>query len=138
MSRAALTGLPTFITTQMVELEALSQSTASFSGPLANPWSTQVKFTNGKFVYKGEDAEVMPTDVQPIFFLGQAMYVPHYLTPHLWVSYGGATLTTRNLIERNAKTGTTYLWIRPWIEKIFKGMDIFTMKESQIKEALTK
>jgi hypothetical protein len=138
MSRAALTERHTFITTQTVELEALSQSIASFSEHLANPWSRQMKFTNGKFVYKGENAEVMPTDVQPIFFVGQAMYVPHYLTPHLWVSYGGATLTTRNLIERNAKTGTTYLWIRPWIEKMFKGMDIFTMKESQIKDALTK
>lgn len=97
-----------------------------------------MKFTNGKFVYRGEDAEVMPTDVQPIFFLGQAMYVPHYLTPHLWVSYGGATLTTRNLIERNAKIGTTYLWNRPWIDKIFKGKDIFAMKNIEIKGTLTK
>jgi hypothetical protein len=138
MSRAALTERHTFTTTLTVELAALSQSIASFFAHLENHWSRQVKFTNGKFVYRGEDAEVMPTDVQPIFFLGQAMYVPHYLTPHLWVSYGGATLTTRNLIERNAKIGTTYLWNRPWIDKIFKGKDIFAMKNIEIKGTLTK
>jgi hypothetical protein len=64
------------------------------------------------------------------------MFVPHYLTPHLWVSYGNFKLTTKNLIERNAQAGTSYLWVRPWIEKIFKDKDIFTMKESQLKEAL--
>jgi hypothetical protein len=97
-----------------------------------------VKFTNGKFVYRGEDAEVLPTDVQPIFFVGQAMYVPHYLTAHLWVTYGGENLTTRNLIERNAKIGTTYLWNRPWIDKIFKGKDIFAMKDIEIKGVLSR
>ena len=97
-----------------------------------------MKFTNGKFVYRGEDAEVMPTDVQPVFFLGKAMYVPHFVTPHIWVTFGGTTLTTKNLLERNSNIGTAYLWVRPWIEKMFKGKDIFTMKESQIKDALTK
>ena len=97
-----------------------------------------MKFTNGKFVYKGEDAEVLPTDVQPIFFVGQSMYVPHYLTAHLWVTYGGEKLTTRNLIERNAKIGTTYLWSRPWIDKIFKGKDIFAMKDIEIKGVLSR
>ena len=95
-----------------------------------------MEFTNGKFVYKGEDNEQLYPDVQPVFFLADAMFVPHYVTPHIWVTYGGKTLTTKNLFERNAKIGTTYLWVRPWIEKIFGENDIFTMKESQIKEAL--
>ena len=97
-----------------------------------------MKFTNGKFVYRGEDAEVMPTDVQPVFFLGKAMYVPHFVTPHIWVTFGGATLTTKNLLERNSNIGTAYLWVRPWIEKMFKGKDIFTMKELELKGVLCK
>lgn len=95
-----------------------------------------MEFTNGKFVYKADDAEISFPDVQPIFFLSGAMFVPHYVTPHLWVSYGNKTLTTKNLIERNAQAATSYLWVRPWIEKIFGSKDIFSMKESQLKEAL--
>ena len=95
-----------------------------------------MEFTNGKFVYKADDAEIAFPDVQPVFFLGHAMFVPHYVTPHIWVTHGNKTLTTKNLIERNAKAGTSYLWVRPWIEKIFGSKDIFTMKESQLKEAL--
>jgi hypothetical protein len=122
----------------MRKAAAPSQSTTSFFAHLGSPWRSPVKFTNGRFVYKGEDGEVMPTDVQPVFFLGKAMYVPHFVTPHLWVTYGGATLTTKNLVERNANIGTTYLWIRPWIEKMFKGKDIFTMKELELKGVLCK
>ena len=95
-----------------------------------------MEFTNGRFVYKGEDNEQLYPDVQPVFFLGDSMYVPHYVTPHLWVTFGNGKLTTKNLIERNAKIGTTYLWVRPWIEKIFGSEDIFNMKESQLKKAL--
>ena len=95
-----------------------------------------MKFTNGRFVYKGEDNEMLHPDVQPVFFVGDAMFVPHYVTPHLWVACGNKTLTTKNLIERNAKIGTTYLWVRPWIEKIFGSEEIFNMKESQLKKAL--
>lgn len=95
-----------------------------------------MKFTNGRFVYKGEDQEQLCPDVQPVFFLNDLMFVPHYVTPHTWVSFGNKILTTKNLIERNAKIGTTYLWVRPWVEKIFGTRDIFTMKESQLKEAL--
>ena len=95
-----------------------------------------MEFTNGRFVYKADESEIGFPDIQPVFFLGQAMFVPHYLTPHLWVSYGNVKLTTKNLIERNAQAGTSYLWVRPWIEKIFKDKDIFTMNESQLKEAL--
>lgn len=97
-----------------------------------------MKFTNGRFVYRGEDGEVLPTDVQPVFFLGKAMYVPHFVTPHIWVTFGGATLTTKNLLERNSNIGTAYLWVRPWIEKMFKGKDIFTMKELELKGVLSK
>jgi hypothetical protein len=95
-----------------------------------------MEFTNGRFVYRGEDNEKLHPDVQPVFFLGEMMYVPHYVTPHLWVTFGNVKLTTKNLIERNAKVGTTYLWVRPWIEKIFNSEDIFSMKESQLKQAL--
>ena len=97
-----------------------------------------MEFTNGRFVYKGEDGEQLHPDVQPVFFLNDAMFVPHYVTPHLWISYGNKPLTTKNLLERNAKLGTTYLWVRPWIEKIFNSQDIFTMKELELKGVLSK
>jgi hypothetical protein len=126
----------TFISTSMVVLAVLNQNIVQFSELLENPWRALMEFTNGRFVYKGEDNEQLYPDVQPVFFLGDSMYVPHYVTPHLWVTFGNIKLTTNNLIERNAKIGTTYLWVRPWIEKIFGSEDIFNMKESQLKEAL--
>jgi hypothetical protein len=126
----------TFISTPMVVPAIVSQNIVWFSEPLENLWRALMEFTNGRFVYKSEENEQLYPDVQPVFFLNDAMYVPHYVTPHIWVSYGNEKLTTKNLIERNAKLGTSYLWVRPWIEKIFGTHDIFTMKELQLKEAL--
>ena len=126
----------TFISTPTVVPAIANRNIVSFLEPLESPWSVLMEFTNGRFVYRGEDNEKLHPDVQPVFFLNDAMFVPHYVTPHIWVSYGNEKLTTKNLIERNAKLGTTYLWVRPWVEKIFGSEEIFNMKESQLKQVL--
>jgi hypothetical protein len=61
-------------------------------------------------------------DFEPVFFLGKAMYVPHYDSKHQWVTYGGGSKTTVELITVGAKPDIKHLWKRYWTEKeIFKG-----------------
>jgi hypothetical protein len=61
---------------------------------------------------------------EPIFMLGNAMYVPHYDKKHQWVSYGGEVKTTVELMTLGAKPDVKHLWKRHWTEKeIFKGRE---------------
>jgi len=63
---------------------------------------------------------------EPIFMLGEAMYVPHYDIKHKhhWVSYGYEIKTTVELLTLGAKPEIRHLWKRSWTEKeIFKGRD---------------
>lgn len=68
------------------------------------------------------DDDVPDFAFEPVFMLGAAMYVPHYIKKHEWVSYGGVTKTTIELITLGAKPEIKHLWKRFWTEKeIFKG-----------------
>ena len=58
---------------------------------------------------------------EPIFMLGNAMYVPHYVDEHKWVSYGGETKTTAELLALDAKPNFKHLWMRGWTaRRIFR------------------
>ena len=64
--------------------------------------------------------------LQPCFYLGQAMYVPHLLQPGSWVSYGGKIKTMQELILLKAKVSYEQLFPQPdpydWISKIKVGV----------------
>jgi len=67
------------------------------------------------------DLELPNYDYEPIFMLGNAMYVPHYVEEHKWVSYGGETKTTVELMALGATPDFRHLWVRGWTaRRIFK------------------
>jgi len=63
--------------------------------------------------------------LQPCFYLGHAMYVPHMLKPGMWVSYGGKMKTLQELIVLKAKVSYEQLFPQPahhdWISNIRVG-----------------
>jgi hypothetical protein len=69
---------------------------------------------------KGE-SERPDYELEPIFMLDNAMYIPHYVDEHKWVSYGGETKTTVELLALDAELDFEHLWMRGWTErKIFR------------------
>jgi hypothetical protein len=67
------------------------------------------------------EAERPDYELEPIFMLGNAMYVPHYVEEHKWVSYGGETKTTVELMALGAIPEFKHLWMRGWTaRRIFR------------------
>ena len=64
--------------------------------------------------------------LQPCFYLGRAMYVPHLLKPGHWVSYGGKMKTLQELIVLKAKVSYEQLFVQTapydWISTIKVGV----------------
>jgi len=60
--------------------------------------------------------------LQPCFYLGHAMYVPHMLKPGMWVSYGGKMKSMQELIVLKAKVSYEQLFVQPapyeWVSNI--------------------
>jgi len=63
--------------------------------------------------------------LQPCFYLGNAMYVPHLIRPGYWVSYGGKLKTMQELIVLKAKVSYEQLFVQEppndWVSKIRVG-----------------
>ena len=63
--------------------------------------------------------------LQPCFYLGHAMYVPHLENPGYWVSYGGKMKTLQELIVLKAKVSYEQLFVQSapydWISNIRVG-----------------
>jgi hypothetical protein len=60
--------------------------------------------------------------LQPCFYLGHAMYVPHMLKPGMWVSYGGKMKSMQELIVLKAKVSYEQLFVQSapyeWVSNI--------------------
>ena len=60
--------------------------------------------------------------LQPCFYLGNAMYVPHLIRPGHWVSYGGKVKTMQELIVLKAKVSYEQLFVQSapyeWVSNI--------------------
>jgi hypothetical protein len=60
--------------------------------------------------------------LQPCFYLGHAMYVPHMLKPGIWVSYGGKMKSMQELIVLKAKVSYEQLFVQSapyeWVSNI--------------------
>jgi hypothetical protein len=61
--------------------------------------------------------------LQPCFYLGHAMYVPHLENPGYWVTYGGKKLKSlQELMTLRAKVSHEQLFVQEapydWISKI--------------------
>lgn len=83
---------------------------------------------------KGEEYPVYA--FEPVFFLDGAMYVPHYTKPHEWVTYGGGTKTTIELMTLGAEPEIQHLWARTWTEgEIFKNRERYC-SSSELKDMM--
>jgi hypothetical protein len=51
---------------------------------------------------------------QPVYMLGDVMFVPHYSKKQWWVCAGGMERSTKWLVERYAKRKKEMLWSRYW------------------------
>jgi uncharacterized protein (DUF486 family) len=60
--------------------------------------------------------------LQPCFYLGNHMYVPHLIRPGHWVSYGGKLKTMQELIVLKAKVSYEQLFVQSapyeWVSNI--------------------
>ena len=61
--------------------------------------------------------------LQPCFYLGHAMYVPHLENPGFWVTYGGKKMKSlAELLQLQAKLSHEPLFVQEapydWISKI--------------------
>jgi hypothetical protein len=60
--------------------------------------------------------------LQPCFYLGNHMYVPHLIRPGYWVSYGGKLKTMQELIVLKAKVSYEQLIVQrapyEWVSNI--------------------
>ena len=72
-----------------------------------------------------ERKESRKKTLQPCFYVGRAMYVPHLLQPGMWVSYAGKTKSLGDLIALKAKVSYEQLFPQPaphdWISQIKVG-----------------
>jgi len=58
--------------------------------------------------------DILGCVLQPVFTLGQATYIPHYLHRETWVGLGGEELMTSQLSALGARLDYMNLWERPW------------------------
>ena len=60
--------------------------------------------------------------LQPCFYLGNHMYVPHLIRSGYWVSYGGKLKTMQELIVLKAKVSYEQLFVQTapyeWVSNI--------------------
>jgi hypothetical protein len=72
---------------------------------------------------KADEAMMNDFAFEPVWTLQENIYfIPHYVEPHTWVTLGGETATTDELLKSKAFIQTKYLWKRRWVEEyIYQG-----------------
>lgn len=53
-------------------------------------------------------------DYAVIYYIGVQPWLPHYVTPGVFVAPGGYEKTERQLLAAGARKATAYLWPRHW------------------------
>ena len=77
-------------------------------------------------------------EVQPVFYLGQYMFVPHYTKRHHWVAIGNVTLTTNQLIDRGAKVSISALWQRGWVKALMGRNNPTMMSQDALRHLIER
>ena len=59
---------------------------------------------------------------QPVFYLNNIIFLPHYYDPHMWVGPGDndhkQVFHTEDLAKLNARLSVAMLWRRWWTDEI--------------------
>jgi len=53
-------------------------------------------------------------DYAVVYYLGRQPWLPHYVKAGVFVAPGGYERTEQQLLARNARKATAYLWPRHW------------------------
>lgn len=53
-------------------------------------------------------------DYAVVYYVGRQPWIPHYVTPGVFVAPGGYERTEQQLFAAGARKGTAYLWPRAW------------------------
>lgn len=95
-------------------------------------------------VYKMDDRKLDPSDevftdyeFEPVFKIGLALYVPHYVTPGVWVGVGNVMKKTSELLAMQAVPEVRYMWRRIWTPGIFKDNSRHVSRED-LKQLIAK
>ena len=84
------------------------------------------------------DKEYEACEVQPVFYLGQFMFVPHYVKKHYWVAVGGVTMTTNQLLDRGAKVSLSALWERSWVKAMLGRNNPTMMSQVALQHLISR
>lgn len=82
--------------------------------------------------------EIEACEIQPVFYIGNFMFVPHYTKRHHWVAVGNVTFTTNELIDRGAKVSLSPLWERGWVKTMMGRNNPAMMSQESLKHLISR
>lgn len=82
--------------------------------------------------------EIEACEIQPVFYISNFMFVPHYTKRHHWVAVGGVTYTTNELIDRGAKVSLSALWERSWVKIMMGRNNPAMMSQESLKHLIAR
>ena len=85
-----------------------------------------------------KDRDYEQCEIQPVFYIGQFMFVPHYTKKNNWVAVGGVTFTTNELLDRGAKVSLSALWERGWVKALTGRQNPAMMSQESLKHLIQR
>ena len=85
-----------------------------------------------------KDRDYESCEIQPVFYIGNFMFVPHYVKKNHWVAVGGVTLTTNELLNRGAKVSLSALWERGWVKTLLGRNNPTMMSQESLRNLIVR
>lgn len=85
-----------------------------------------------------KDRDYEPCEIQPVFYIGNFMFAPHYVKKNHWVAVGGVTLTTNELLDRGAKVSLSALWERGWVKTLLGRNNPTMMSQESLRNLIVR
>ena len=85
-----------------------------------------------------KDRDYEPCEIQPVFYIGNFLFVPHYTKKNHWVAVGGQTFTTNELLDRGAKVSISALWVRSWVGALMGRHNPTMMSQETLRNMIIR
>ena len=85
-----------------------------------------------------KDRDYESCEIQPVFYVGNFMFVPHYVKKNHWVAVGGQTFTTEELLDRGAKVSISALWARGWVKALLGRNNPTMMSQDSLRNLIAR
>jgi hypothetical protein len=85
-----------------------------------------------------KDRDYEPTEIQPVFYINQFMFVPHWRNKNQWVAVGGVTFTTNQLLDMGAKVSLSALWERGWVKALTGRQNPTMMSQDSLRNLIAR